>query len=88
MHYHADIHTIECDLPCDISFHLLAGLKYMMPIKYNTKLISKSWDDFMDRLRYYVFFKARKPDLVPIKGQLPNYDLDYAVKRPWQISCQ
>ena len=37
----------------------------------------------MDHLRNYVFFKARKPDLVLIKGQLPDYDPDYAVKRPW-----
>jgi len=42
----------------------------------------------MDCLRYSVFFKARKPDLVPIKGQLPNYDPDYAVKRPQQRACQ
>jgi len=88
MRYRATIHTIDCDLPRDLSLHLLAGLKYMMPTQYNTKLISKSWDDFIDRLRYSVFFKARKPDLVPIKGQLPNYDPDYTVKRPQWRACQ
>ena len=88
MHYHATIHTIDCDLPRDLSLHLSAGLKYMMRTKYDTKLISKSWDNFVDHLRYSVFFKARKPDLVPIKGQLPNYDPDYAVKRPRQRACQ
>jgi len=82
MCYYAAIHTIEYDLPCDISLHLLARLKYMMLTKYNTELISKSWDDFVDHLRYSVLFKARKPDLVPIKGQLPDYDPDYAFKRP------
>ena len=40
----------------------------MIPIKYDTKLISSSWDDFMNYLRYFVYFKAIKPDLVPIKG--------------------
>ena len=88
MCYHAIIHTIDCDLSCDLSLHLSAGLKYMMPTKYNTELIRKFWDDFIDCLRYSVFFKVRKPDLVPIKGQLPNYDPDYAVKRPWQRACQ
>ena len=60
----------------------------MMPTKYDTELISKSWDDFVDRLRYSVLFKARVPNLVPIKGQLPNFDPDYAVKRPQQRACQ
>ena len=36
----------------------------------------------MDCLRYSVLFKARTPNLVLIKEQLPNYDPDYAVKRP------
>ena len=40
--YCATIHTIECDLSCNISLHLLARLKYMMPTKYDTNLISKS----------------------------------------------
>ena len=88
MCYHATIHTIDCDLHRDLSLYLSAGLKYMMPTKYDTKLISKSWDNFMDCLRYSVFFKARKPDLVLIKGQLSNYDPDYAVKRPRQRACQ
>ena len=42
MCYCATIYTIECDLSYDISLHLLARLKYMMPTKYNTNLISKS----------------------------------------------
>jgi len=88
MRYCAAIHTIECDLPCDISLYLSAGLKYMMPTKYDTDLISKSWNDFVDRLRYSVLFKARKPELVLIKEQLPNYDPNYAVKRPRQRACQ
>lgn len=82
------IHTIDCDLLHDLSLHLSAGLKYIMPTKYDTELISKSWDDFVDRLRYFIFFKARKPDLVPIKGQLPNYNPDYAVKSSQQKACQ
>ena len=88
MHYYAMIHTIDCDLLHDLSLHLSAGLKYIMPTKYDTELISKSWDDFVDRLRYFIFFKARKPDLVPIKGQLPNYNPDYAVKSSQQKACQ
>ena len=87
MHYHAAIHTIECDLPRDISLHLSAGLKYMMPTKYDTELISKSWDDFVDCLRYSILFKTRTPDLVPIKEQLSNYNPDYTVKRPQQRAC-
>jgi len=51
MHYHTIIHIIECDLPYDLSLHLLARLKFMMPTKYNTDLISKSWDNFMSYLR-------------------------------------
>ena len=42
MCYRATIHTIDCDLPHDLSLYLLAGLKYMMPTKYDTELISKS----------------------------------------------
>ena len=67
MCYYATIHTIKCDLSCELSLYLLAGLKYMIPTKYDTELISSSWDDFMDHLRYFVYFKAIKPDLVPIK---------------------
>lgn len=51
MHYHTTIYIIECDLPYDLSLHSLARLKYMMPTKYNTDLISKSWDNFIGCLR-------------------------------------
>ena len=59
-----------------------------MSTKYDTNLISSSWDNFVDYLRYFIYFKARKPDLVLIKEQLSNYDLDYPVKKSWQRSCQ
>ena len=35
----------------------------MMPTKYNTDLISSSWNNFMDYL-----IKARKSELVLMKG--------------------
>ena len=60
----------------------------MMSTKYNTELIDSSWDNFVDYLRYFVYIKAKKPDLVPIKKQLSDYDSDYTVKRPQQRSCQ
>lgn len=52
----------------------------MIPTMYNTELISKSWDDFMDRLRYYVLFKAKYNDTLPIIGQCPDFDPDYAIR--------
>ena len=39
----------------------------MMPTMYNTKLISSSWNDSVDYLRYFMYFKAKKPNLVLIK---------------------
>ena len=51
----------------------------MMPTKYNTDLISSSWNNFMDYL-----IKARKSQLVLMKGQLSDYNSDYTVKRPQQ----
>ena len=54
-----------------------------MPTKYNTDLISSSWNNFMNYL-----IKARKSELVLIKEQLSDYNSDYTVKRPQQRTCQ
>ena len=69
-------------MPHDIGLYILARLKYMMQTKYNTKLISSSWNDSVDCLRYFIYFKVKKPNLVLIKEQLSNYNPDYIVKRP------
>jgi len=80
MCYCASIYTIECDLPCEYGLHLLARLKYIIFTKYNTELISKSWDDFMNCLRYFVLFKAKFKDMLPTIGQYPDFNPDYTIR--------
>ena len=81
LRYRASIHTIECELPCELSLHLSAGLKYMLPTVYDKTLISQSWDDFVDRLRYSIYFKAQSSIVSPLRGQCPDFDPDYTVRK-------
>jgi len=63
-------------------------LKYIMPTKYNTNLITKSYNNFINHLTYSIFFNTTNPHLVPIKKQLPNYNPNYTLKIPQQKVCQ
>lgn len=77
MRFRSVVHLIDCDLPPDIAMHLSAGLKYMMPTKFDTDLISKSWDDFVNRLRWSTLFAYKKDP----NALTDDYDPDYAVRR-------
>ncbi|KAF7764097.1 hypothetical protein Agabi119p4_8634 [Agaricus bisporus var. burnettii] len=75
LRYRATIHEIECSLPREIGLHLSVGFKYMLPTKFNTDLIWKAWDDFVDRLRWSCFWKAQALD-----GLEDDFDPDYYVR--------
>ncbi|EKM73350.1 hypothetical protein AGABI1DRAFT_134987 [Agaricus bisporus var. burnettii JB137-S8] len=47
----------------------------MLPTKFNTDLIWKAWDDFVDRLRWSCFWKAQVQD-----GVEDDFDPDYYVR--------
>ena len=53
----------------------------MLPTVYDKTLISQSWDDFMDCLRYSIYFKVRSSIMSPLRGQHPDFDPDYAVRK-------
>ncbi|KAF7771867.1 hypothetical protein Agabi119p4_6178 [Agaricus bisporus var. burnettii] len=82
MRYRSSIHEIECELPSNIASQLSAGMKYMMPCKFNKNLILDAWDDFVDRLRWNVFWKTRfAADFED------DFDPDFRVEKPRQ-RCQ
>jgi hypothetical protein len=65
-------------IPPHLEVNLSAGLRFMFSKKTNPELLSDAWFDFIDRLRWRVYFTKMEA----MNGDKPKpYDPDYEVKK-------
>jgi hypothetical protein len=60
-------------LPKEIELDLSVGMRYMFHSPRNTRLIKEAWNDFVERLRWRLYFTFDQTDSVK------SYDPDYEV---------
>ena len=60
-------------LPKDIELDLSVGMKYMFRSPRNAQLIKAAWSDFVERLRWRLYFAFDK------NSEIDSYDPDYEV---------